>query len=97
MYCACIGIQLPHIDKQSQTIVRSSTKQPSAGVNVLTIPETDGMACASTAIINPNIPQILVKGSASAQILRDPAILIEKVVVGSWKCISATSSRPIQS
>jgi hypothetical protein len=64
MYCTCIGIQLPHIGKQREPIVRSSTEKPSTAVNVLTIPETSCMSYASTATFNPNIRQILVKGRA---------------------------------
>jgi hypothetical protein len=64
---------------------------------VLIIPEVGCMSYASTATIKPNIQRILVHGFAQAQILRDPAILIDRVVVGRQKCIYATSSCPIHS
>jgi hypothetical protein len=41
--------------------------------------------------INQNTPQNLFKGCAPPQILRNPAILMDKVVVSRRKCISVTS------
>jgi hypothetical protein len=68
MYCTCIDIQLPHTGEHHEPTVRPSTEKLSAGGNVLTIPETGCLSYAPTAIINPNTPQILVKGHVSPDI-----------------------------
>jgi hypothetical protein len=63
-------MQLPHIGKQGESTVRSSAEKLPACDNVLTIAETGCMSYALTEIINPNIPQILVKRHASPDFAR---------------------------
>jgi hypothetical protein len=97
MYCTCIGIHLPHTDMQHESTIRPGTEKPSNCPSALTTAGTGCMSCESTATVNPNIPENPFKGCARARILRDPAIIIDKVLVGRQECISATSSYPIPS